>query len=60
MKLNQVQCYIKYKGFVLIEGSYLFSRTPTKIIKFCGNPYFVKVEGSTDCYELHRLKPYKP
>lgn len=57
MEQEQIQQFIDNKTPVFIDRSYYFLDKPTIILSFCGNPEFVKVEGSTDAYETYRLRP---
>lgn len=57
MEQEQIQQFIDNKTPVFIDRSYYFLDKPTIILSFCGNPDFVKVEGSTDAYETCRLRP---
>ena len=57
MEQEQIQQFIDNKIPVFIDRSYYFLDKPTVILSFCGNPEFVKVEGSTDAYETCRLRP---
>lgn len=60
MDIKEIQQAIEEKTPILIANSYKFSDTPTIILSFCGNPDYVKVEGSDDAYGIWRLRLEKP